>query len=294
MREGKDKYARKYMSYLEIDYTLIEPGEMMVTDHHQCDWWVCDGKKQYRPWLTVVQDMRTRCIVGWHLGESPHQDAIIAAYLMAFRDWSIPEKLRIDNGKDFTSKLLTGVTKRERDALRKELGSDYMQTLQRNAQLVDCTDSRYMGIAQELGIELIYAVPYQPWSKGQIERLFGTLEGQLGKTMYTYCGNSVLHKPEYLEEIRRGYSQDQKRALRKQYGKHWKKVVVLKLVDQSKIPTLEASREAIGEWIDLYHNAQHSADDMDGRTPLEVWRTATTLRKSVSCLARRTLARRLL
>ncbi len=106
LRHGRDAWCRRYMPHTELDYSAIEPGQMFQTDHHQCDFWVVENGKQLRPWLTVVQDMRSRAIVGWNLGASPHQDAIIASYLMAFRDWAVPEVLRIDNGKDFASELL--------------------------------------------------------------------------------------------------------------------------------------------------------------------------------------------
>ena len=115
MREGKDRWCRRYMPHLETDFASIEPAEMAVTDHHECDFWITIGAgeqaRQIRPWLTAVLDLRSRCVISWHLGASPHQDAILAAYRMAFSQWAIPTTLKIDNGKDFASKLLTGVTK---------------------------------------------------------------------------------------------------------------------------------------------------------------------------------------
>jgi len=34
---------------------------------------------QLRPWLTAIRDSQSRAIVGWHVGISPQQDAIIAS-----------------------------------------------------------------------------------------------------------------------------------------------------------------------------------------------------------------------
>ena len=195
VRDGKDAWARRYIPHLEIDYRQIEPGQMYVCDHHQVDFWVEHQGKQLRPWLTAIQDCRSRATVGWHLGVAPHQDAILAALRKAFEEWSIPETMRIDNGKDFTSKLLTGVTKIERDRLRRAFGPEWPGMLERSEVLV---------------VELIYAIPYAPWSKGTLERWFGTFSDQCAKTFVTYCGNSALTKPECLEEIRRGYSKAEK------------------------------------------------------------------------------------
>ncbi|MDO8632533.1 MAG: DDE-type integrase/transposase/recombinase [Phycisphaerales bacterium] len=278
-RLGRDAWNRRYMPFMELDYTLIEPGDLFVCDHTQCDFWVEHHGEQMRPWLTAIQDGRSRCIVGWHLGVAPHQDTILSAMRGAFR-WAVPEHLRIDNGKDFTSKLLTGVTKHERDALRRELGGDWRRVLERNSKLAECVDPRFKGVVHELGIELIYARPYAAWSKGTIERFFGTFEDQCGKTFATYCGNSTMTRPECLETIRRGYTKEQKRSLRKRYGKDWKRVAVLRLVDKIAVPTLQEAREVVGEWIEVYHRKQHLGDGMEGRSPLAVWHTATTLHKA--------------
>jgi len=280
LREGTQAYCRKYLPHNDIDYTLIQPGEMFQSDHHQCDFWVEYQGTQLRPWLTVVQDLRSRCIVGWNLGPAPHQDAIIAAFGMAFSKWAVPQVLRIDNGRDFTSALLTGVTKGERDRLRRLYGRDWAKIETRDANLVECRDPRFKGIVPELGIALRYAIPYAPWSKGTTERWFGTCEGRCGKTFTTYCGRSSLKRPECLEDIRRGYTREQRRYLKSKWGKDWTKVVVLKYVDKSRVPTMDKARQAIGEYIDEYHNTVHSAEDLFDLTPLQCWRTATRLRRA--------------
>ncbi len=209
MREGRTVWARKYLPHVEIDYTRIQPGEMYVADHTLADFWVAYNGTQVRPWLTAIQDLRTRCVVGWHLGPAPHQDAVLAAARMAFCDWAIPGVMRIDNGKDFTSKRITGFSKRQHDRLRRVYGGHWQRIVRRGEHLVECTDSRWLGIAGELGIELIYAIPYSPWSKGTLERWFRTFHERCGKTFATYCGNSPVTRrsrrlasgrsPEHLE-----------------------------------------------------------------------------------------------
>ncbi|MEK6675666.1 MAG: DDE-type integrase/transposase/recombinase [Planctomycetota bacterium] len=280
LREGRDGWSRKYLPHCEIDYSTLEPGEMYVADHHQCDFWVTKGRAQIRPWLTAVQDLRSRCIVGWHLGEAPHQDAIVAALRMAFREWSIPKHMKLDNGKDFKSKLLTGLTSTERARLKAEHGPDWRKVEARDANLVTCDDTLWSGIIGELGIETHFAIPYSPWSKGTLERWFGTFESQLGKTMPTYCGNNVLKKPECLDAIRRGYTSEQKKYNLKKYGRDWWKQVVLKFVDEAHVPTLQEAREDVGAFIEIYHRETHHFDHMDGVIPLATWATAKTIRKA--------------
>ncbi len=279
LRHGKDKWARRYLSHIEVDYGAIGPGDLFVCDHHEADYWCTYKGKQIRPWITAIQDCSSRCIVGWHVGPAPHQDAVLASMRRAFREWAIPVKMRIDNGRDYTSKLITGVTKEQRNRLKRELGPDWQRVLQRSKAQDSPIDARWLGICGELSIELIYAIPYAPWSKGTLERLFGRLEAQHGKTYVTYCGNSAVNKPECLEEIRRGYSPEQRRRLQKLHGDDWRKAAMLKFIDQGDLPTLEECRERLGAWIDTYHLSGHRG--LNGATPLAVWQTAGSLQRAV-------------
>ncbi len=249
MREGKKAWCRKFMSYVEMDWDAVGVGQWFVTDHTQCDFWVEFEGKQIRPWLTVMLDCRSRCIVGWNLGPTPHQDAILAALRMALRDWCIPDYLRVDNGKDFTSKLLTGVTKMERAALKRLHGDDFDQVDQAAETMVACDDTRWRGIIPELGIKIIYAIPYAPWSKGLVERWFGTFHGQCGKTFASYCGNSPTTRPEALADIREGCG----------------------------VPTFEEAHERIGDYIKQYHAQRHGTLQA---APLSVWQSADRLRRA--------------
>jgi len=123
MREGRDVYARKHESHLQMDFSRYQPGEYYVADHTQCDFWVRDRRGEwFRPWLTVIQDRVSRCIVGWRMGKTPHQRAILDALLMACSDWSLPLHLKVDNGRDFTCERITGMTKQARLRLLRTLG----------------------------------------------------------------------------------------------------------------------------------------------------------------------------
>ncbi|HUX00687.1 MAG TPA: DDE-type integrase/transposase/recombinase, partial [Phycisphaerae bacterium] len=244
-RDGIRAYSKRFLPHVEIDWTAIQPGEFYVCDHTECDFWVTHRDRQIRPWLTTIIDCRSRCVVGWHLGDSPHQDAILAALRMAFKNWAVPERIRIDQGKDFTSELLTGVTKKERHRLRRELGPQWRDVLRDNAEVF------WTGVLGELGIEVIYAIPYHAWSKGIVERWYGTFEAQCAKTFPTYCGNNPVARPECLQELR---------------------------ADPANVPSFDESRERVAEMIELYHHAEHRG--LEGGTPLAIWGTATRLRRA--------------
>lgn len=273
-RDGPATYSQRYMEYIEIDKSVLEPGELYEADHSRCDFWAVHDGVQLRPWFTNILDCRSRVIVGWHLGVSPHQDAILAAMRTAFRERAIPHKFHMDQGRDFTSALITGFTKREQRRFRRDLGPDWRDILR--AQY----DTLWLGVLGELGVEVIRAIPYQPWSKGQTERSFGWLHDRFDRSFATYCGKDSASKPECVDQVRRGYTRAEARAMHKRYGSEWKARAVLSLVDQSDVPTLDqAQKELTGE-IALYHNRVHRGEGMDGRTPDEVWATATRLRRA--------------
>ncbi len=264
-RNGKRAWTHRFMRYLEQDWEAVAVGEFYVGDHAQCDFWVTHKGKQIRPWMTAIQDCRSRRIVGWRLGPAPHQEAIICALRMAFRE-AIPTHYRIDNGKDFTAKAFTGLTKAECRRLRSEFGSEWKDAVRRSRELIACDDPRWYGIAAELGVELIYAHPYHAWSKGTVERFFLTFHSQCAKTIATYCGNSPTSRPESVDLVRKGYT--------------GRSTEGLELIDGSAVPTMEEAREHVAAFIEVYENTPHSGRGCDGATPMAVWKTAKHLSKA--------------
>jgi len=132
---------------------------------------------------------------------------------------------------------------------------------------VACDDPRWLGVTGELGVELIFAKPYSPWSKGTLERWFGTFEDQCGKLFNTYCGHTPSARPESLQLIREGYT--------------GRGADALALVDGSAVPTLEDASSRIEDSLTIYHAASHQGVGMNGRSPLSKWSSAAHLRQAV-------------
>ena len=273
-RHGHRKYTSSgNMPYAEQDWGKIAPGTFYVSDHKECDFVIRHGKKLIRPWLTVVQDCGSRSVVGWHLGPSPHQDAIVSALRMALTDRSIPETIRIDNGKDFKSERLTGLTKSKIREMRKKHGKEWKAVVRaeraRESDRVDLSDaaSTWCGVFEALGVDVKFAQPYSPWAKGTMERWFRTLGEQCCKSFATWCGDKPDTKPECLKDILR--------------GKTGVSAGQLELYDESAVvPTMDDARKRIATYLVEYHAAGHRGRGMDGRSPDDVWRTAERVRKA--------------
>jgi hypothetical protein len=88
--------------------------------------------------------------------------------------------VKIDNGRDYDSRLFTGITKAER-------------------RKIQIDETLLSGIFGTMNIEVSFAIPYHPQSK-KIERFFDTLDCQFTKTLPTYCGKSSNVKPEHLND----------------------------------------------------------------------------------------------
>ena len=234
-RFGEEAYTNEVQPYIERDYSGVASNQEWCGDHHQFDVIVSHRGQQVRPWITAWQDARSRMIVGYTLfAHAPNQDTILLAFAYGVRANGVPERVYIDNGKDYDSFALNGRTKRDR-WLRRKLRVEYEPT-------------DFSGLFGELGVKAVHCEPYHGQSK-PIERWFGTVEGQFCRVGWaTYCGNSLADKPEDLQlQLERGNP----RAFH----------TLRYLLDASRSPQLWCST------IDLIDNFKRG--EQRGRQPLE-------------------------
>jgi putative transposase len=140
----------------------LRPLQIVQVDHTKVDVFVVDEKHRQpigRPWLTLLVDICTRMVTGYHLSlEAPSSVSVALALQQAVLpkdEWlaargisapwpvrGVPEVLHMDNGKEFHAKAL----KRG---------------------------------AEEYGIRLMYRPVATPHYGGHIERLIGTMMGEV-------------------------------------------------------------------------------------------------------------------
>jgi len=194
-REGLAAFEAKCAPYIQTAPDSVAPGQIWVGDHSQFNCWIRYRGKWIRPWVTAWMDMRSRCIVGWHISASPNQTTILLAAKRAIEKYGPPDSVKVDNGRDYDSEMWTGTTKARRRALRK----GYL-----DEQIV-------AGIYAMMDIGVSFAIPYHPQSK-PIERWFDTMDQQFTKTISTYCGKDINRRPDYLKQLL-----ESKKALREAY-----------------------------------------------------------------------------
>ncbi|MDR2024051.1 MAG: Mu transposase C-terminal domain-containing protein [Hungatella sp.] len=171
---GSREWKNAKMLKGKRDATTLEVMEYVVGDVHTFDIWVQytapNGKvKAIRPKLTAWEDMKSRCITGDVMSVNTNSDTLKESLVkMSYsKIGGIPKIMHIDNGKDFTSKTLTGQNRKDR----------HIQF-----------DSETVGFYQSIGIQEVgRSKPYQPWDK-PIERFFRTVCDQFSRWFESYTG----------------------------------------------------------------------------------------------------------
>ena len=131
--------------------------------------------KRCRLKLTAWIDVRSRMIVGWHIGKSANSDTILSAFMMAVdRMETLPDSIVIDNGTDYRS--VAG-------------------RMQRNRAWDSYDAKRVTTAFERLSIEAHYAIARSPWSKGVIESRFHTIKDGFDVWFASYWGGTPDERP---------------------------------------------------------------------------------------------------
>ena len=185
---GLREYKNKRMVKGVRDTTKLQVMEIVQGDEHTFDCWVAythpNGKvTAIRPKLVAWIDTRSRVILGDLMCKDANSEILKDSLLkLAITVQCVPKYLHIDNGKDYTAETMTGRKRNDRGGER--------------CSLIDggeCFDIEFDPVARGFyrGLGIVddhRAMPYQPWSKGQVERFFKTVCDQFTRWMKSYTG----------------------------------------------------------------------------------------------------------
>ena len=237
-REGKKYFEDNFMPTMQRDYSELSPNDIWVSDHHLWDVFVRvpdgnGGWKPVRPWGSYWMDMRTRKVMyGFIREESPNSDVVLLSFGMAVKQYGIPKRVYLDNGKDYKARDLfypEGHLSKE-DKQNKEIIQ--------NGISKEELDKTYNSLAANLQLEVTYAIPYNARAK-PIERLFDTLEDDFGKFYPSYAGSNAKKRPEDLKDL-----------------------------DIMEMVTMEEFIEQHKKFIEeIYNSTPHSGNSMENKSP---------------------------
>ena len=221
--KGTREYKNKVMVKGSRDTKGLQVMQIVMGDEHTFDCWVSykqpNGKLiAIKPKLVAWIDMRSRVIIGDMVCKDANSDILKQSLLkMIYSEpGGVPEFLYIDNGKDYTAKTMTGRARNDRSGIE--------------------FDNETKGFYKSIGIKDDHrALPYEPWSKGQIERSFRTVCNQFTRWFKSYTGTLTGSKTS--DKVDKN---------------------IKKMLERGELLTMEEFYEKWHEWLtNTYYHKQH-------------------------------------
>lgn len=108
---GKLKQINVFAPYITQTRVASYPGECFISDHKQLDNGVItpDGKDIVFPYFTLWMDYYSTMLLGWRLVFTPNSDSIVTALIDSVADAGRPDRIKVDNGKDYVSEAVEGL-----------------------------------------------------------------------------------------------------------------------------------------------------------------------------------------
>ena len=174
VRDGEKALSDKVEPYIKRDASLLEVGDILVADGHKLAFQVINPftGKPCRTTLVGFLDWKSTALVGYEIMLEENTQCIASALRSAIINLDmIPKVVYQDNGRAFRAKYFTD------DKGFTELG--------------------FQGLYSKLGIETVFARPYNARAK-VIERFFKEFQEGFEKLLPSYIGSSIQNKPVYM------------------------------------------------------------------------------------------------
>ena len=173
-RDGEKALSDKVEPYIKRDASLLDVGDILVADGHKLAFQVINPftGKPCRATLVGFLDWKSTALVGYEIMLEENTQCIASALRNAIINLDmIPKVVYQDNGRAFRAKYFTD------DKGFTELG--------------------FQGLYSKLGIETVFARPYNARAK-VIERFFKEFQEGFEKLLPSYMGSNIFQKPAYL------------------------------------------------------------------------------------------------
>ncbi len=181
MREGDKAFSDKCLPYIERMYDDLSANDVWVADNHTLDFFtVGENGKPHRVYLTAFTDAKSGVMVGWNLTENPCSDSTLLALRKGILQFGVPRSIYVDNGSEFLVSDIGGRGHRR----KKDWNKDPLPPT----------------ILQFLDIEMHNAIVRNAKAR-PIERTFCTIKNHFSREVETFCGGTVLERPESLKWI---------------------------------------------------------------------------------------------
>jgi transposase InsO family protein len=189
-RHGAKAHYDKDLGYVEKDYSKAQAGSCWVGDTRIFDVHVkvpgFDSPK--RPYITMFVDLRTSLPMGWHVHHTPPStENTLRALKDGISKRGIPEILYLDNGREYSNKNISGLTRRKR--------------LDRTVNYKTDNPKMRESAAAVFNIDIQFAMPYNARTK-VIEGDFGRIKESFDKKFKAFCGGNPVERPEQAKTLK--------------------------------------------------------------------------------------------
>ncbi len=228
-REGRKALLDKSAPYLERDSSRLDVGDVLVADGHKTNFTMRHPftGKPARMMLVLWYDWASRFPCGWEIMPEEDTQSIAAGLRRAILTLGkMPKIVYLDNGKAFKAKLFTDKT-------------------------IDFEDAGFNGMFARLGIEPVFAWPYNARAK-PVERFFSTFS-EFERLQPTFIGTSIADQPARMHRNEKLH----KKIHEKKHG--------------GRQPDIEQVNVMLRNWFMEYANRPHRG--LNGLLPGEVFKT---------------------
>ena len=208
-RDGEKALSDKVEPYIKRDASLLEVGDILIADGHKLAFQVINPftGKPCRATLVGFLDWKSTALVGYEIMLEENTQCIASALRNTIINLDmIPKVVYQDNGRAFRAKYFTD------DKGFTELG--------------------FQGLYSKLGVETVFARPYNARAK-VIERFFKEFQEGFEKLLPSYLGSSTQNKPAYMMRNEKFHKQ----------------------LHNNYIPTIEETIKMIDMWLN-FKNSQ--------------------------------------
>lgn len=183
-RLGESAYYELCSPYIRREYESIASNEWWVADTHTFD--IISKAKNgntHRIYLNAYMDARSGIFTGWCVTNASNSDASLYALKRGIERCGIPYNIYVDNGREYLTTDIGGRGHRAKKVLAN--GEKPFEP---------------PGVYHRLGIKMTNAIVHNPHAK-IIERRFRDVKDHISRLFLTYCGGTVVEKPDRLKHV---------------------------------------------------------------------------------------------
>lgn len=180
-REGMKAFRDRCAPYIKRTYEGMASNEWWIADNHTFDVQTkgADGSV-HRLYLTAFFDARSGIFTGCYVTSAPSSQATLIALRKGIMKYGIPEKIYVDNGREFLTFDVGGLGHRTKKSQKGKFTPP--------------------PVFERLGIKMTNALVRNAKAK-IIERRFRDVKDRLSRLFPTYTGGNVVERPERLKFV---------------------------------------------------------------------------------------------